>query len=280
MENLTFDDDLLIRQRPSGIDVDTTLAHFATVTYLVEPDVARSLIHPRFHLDLFESGGREFALLSVVPFMDQDFRFSKAPWLKWRFGQTNYRIYVTDSETGQHVAWFIGTSLDSITVNIPRFLWKLPWHKAEIEFDCMFDKDAQRYTKYRMNTKNSWADASVELTDTGNPPTELTGFDTLESGLVLLTHPRLGYYYLRDGRLGTYSIWHDRLEPSVGKVVSARFDLLDRLNLVDSSNVLNVHSVLIQNQTEFTIYLPPRRVLANPTQTKSPPMLADNLDTP
>jgi hypothetical protein len=91
METLRFSEDLLTRKRPTCIDVETTLAHFAIVTYLVDPHVAQSHIHPRFHLDLIEVGSREWALLSVVPFVDQDFRFSKAPWPKWRFGQTNYR---------------------------------------------------------------------------------------------------------------------------------------------------------------------------------------------
>ena len=260
IETLAFSDDLLSRKSPTGIDVDTTLAHFAIITYLVNPDAVRQQIHPRFHLDLIEVDGREWALLSVVPFVDQDFRFSKISWPKWRFGQTNYRIYVIDSETGAHVAWFIGTSLDSWTVSVPRHLWKLPWHRANIQFDCEFDTSAKRYTTYRMQTTNSWADAHVELTDTGNPPTELKGFDNLESGLVLLTHPRMGYYFRRDGKLGSYAIWHDRLQTTVGNVPTARFDLLDRLGIVEHGEIFNVHSVLIQNRTEFTIYLPPRIV--------------------
>lgn len=257
---LAFTGDLLCRQPPRGIDVDTTLAHFAIITCLVDPELVRPQIHPRFHLDLIEHEGREWALLSVVPFVDQDFRFVNVPWLKWRFGQTNYRVYVTDSETGEHVAWFIGTSLDSWTVSIPHYLWKLPWHRARIRFDCSFDADAQCYSTYRMQTSNSWADAEVELTDTGQPPTELTGFDDLETGLVILTHPRKGYYHRRDGRIGSYAIWHDRLQTTVGHVKTARFKLLERLGMVKAGEAPPIHSVLIQNQTEFTIYLPPRIV--------------------
>lgn len=258
METLAFNEDLLARPVPTGMDVDTTLAHFAIITYLVNPNLIRPQIHPRFQLDLIEIEGREWALLSVVPFVDQDFRFVKLPWPKWRFGQTNYRIYVTDIQTGAHVAWFIGTSLGSWTVSVPRYLWKLPWHRARIEFECEFDTESQRYKSYRMQTSNSWADAQVELADTGKPPTEFKGFDDLESGLVLLTHPRMGFFYRRDGQLGSYSIWHDRLRPTVGSVLSARFDLLDHLGIVESDETLNIHSVLIQNQTKFTIYLPPR----------------------
>ena len=260
MEPLTFSNELLSRRPPRGIDVDTTLSHFAIITILVEPEIARRHLHARFELDLIEINGQEWALVSVVPFVDQDFRFTRIPWLKWRFGQTNYRMYAKDTETGEHIAWFFGTSLNSWTVSVPRFLWKLPWHRARIEFDCVFDNSLQRYTTYRMQTTNSWADVEVDLTDTGEPPTELTGFDDLESGLVLLTHPRKGYFYRRDGHLGSYSIWHDRLQTTVGSVQSARFDLLTELGLVEPGEALHVHSVLMQYQTEFTIYLPPHRV--------------------
>jgi len=108
-----------------------------------------------------------------------------------------------------------------------------------------------------METKNSWADAFLELEDTGTTPTALKGFDDLETGLVLLTHSRQGYFYRRDGKLGSYSIWHDRLQTTVGRVIDANFSLLDNLELVNSGDISSIHSVLIQHQTEFTIYLPP-----------------------
>lgn len=95
MEPLAFNADLLTRQPPRGMDVDTALAHFAIITCLVDPDVARRHLHSRFELDLISVDGREWALVSVVPFVDQDFRFARIPRLKWRFGQTNYRMYVT-----------------------------------------------------------------------------------------------------------------------------------------------------------------------------------------
>ena len=257
MNPLTFTDELLARQPTSGIDVVTTLSHFAIVTYRVAPDVLRRHIHPRFEPDLIDCGGGEAALVSVVPFVDQDFRLARFPWLKGRFGQTNYRAYVTDTETGEHAVWFFGTSLDSPAVFVPRHLWKLPWHKASIRFDCEYDARLGRYRSYRMVTNNSWADALLELEDTGAAPSALDGFADLETGLVLLTHPRRGYYFRRDGRLGSYAIWHSRLRPTVGRVVEARFDLLNRLELVASGDVSSVHSVLMQHQTDFTIYLPP-----------------------
>jgi len=255
---LKFTLEILTRRPPSGLDVETTLAHFAVITYMVEPDALRAHVHRRFELDCITGpDGRQKGLVSVVPFMDQDFRFVRCPWPKWRFGQTNYRAYVTDTETGEHVAWFFGTVLDSVTVNVPRYAWKLPWHAARIRFDTEYDRQLERYTKYRMVTQSKWAPAELELTDTGTPPEDLLGFDDLESGLVLLTHPLHGYFYRRDGKLGSYSIWHDKLQTTVGQLSKASFPLLEQLGLVNDGDTANIHSVLMQVETEFVIYLPP-----------------------
>jgi len=262
MASLRFNAEMLSKIAPSGMDVQTTLAHFAIVTYMVDPDILRTHVHERFELDcITASDGSQMALISVVPFLDRDFRFVRMPWPKWSFGQTNYRAYVRDRVTGEHVVWFFGTSLASATVCIPRFVWKLPWYHAQIRFDTSYDNESHRYTKYRMVTQSKWAPAELDLTDTGEPVEHLPGFEELEAGLVTLTHPLTGYFYLRDGSLGSYSIWHDRLNLTRGEVVTARFPLLDTLGLVPTGDVSAIHSVMIQPETEFTIYLPPKAVM-------------------
>ncbi|MEO2048307.1 MAG: DUF2071 domain-containing protein [Pirellulales bacterium] len=258
MKRLQFEPGMLAKRPATGLDVETVLSHFAIITYLVEPDLLRTHMHPRFEPDCITSpdGGQQ-ALISVVPFVDRDFRFVRCPWPKWSFGQTNYRAYVTDTETGEHVAWFFGTSLASFTVNIPRFAWKLPWHNAQIRFQAQYDTNLGRYTEYRMTTRSEWAPAELELEDSGRPPRQLSGFPDLESGLVLLTHPMRGYFYRRDGKLGSYSIWHDQLQTTEGRVIRANFPLLQQLDLVQEGDISAIHSVLMQPETKFTIYLPP-----------------------
>jgi hypothetical protein len=165
---------------------------------------------------------------------------------------------VVDSETGRRLVWFFGTSLDSWSVVVPRYLWQLPWHRGRIRFDCELDSGGQRYERYRMTTRSDWAALELELEDSGLPVSELVGCDDLEAGLVILTHPLYGVFYRRNGSLGSYSIWHDRLQLSIGKCIRARFDLFDRLGVVPFADQLTPHSVLLQPRTEFTIYLPPR----------------------
>jgi len=103
-------------------DVTTTLADFAIITYAVDPTTLAALLPKEFAPEVFTlNEGRRVAFVSAVPFRDLDFRFNFAPWLKFRFGQTNYRAYVTYQ--GQRCVWFFGTSLATAWVLIPRYAW-------------------------------------------------------------------------------------------------------------------------------------------------------------
>lgn len=256
----SFTADLLTRPAVAGIDVEATLEHFSIVTYAVAPERVRPHVNPAFDLDCFQGPqGQPLVWVSMVPFEDQDFRFVAARWLKFRFGQTNYRTYVVDRSTGRRAVWFFGTTLDSLSVAIPRFAWKLPWHRGRIRFDCAYDTAAAKYSRYKMTTRGGWAPVDLELEDTGQPVSVVPGFADVEAGLVTLTHPLIGVFTRRDGHLGTYSIWHDRLQCTSGRIVAARIELFDRLGLVPYAEQAQPHSVLIQRRTEFTIYLPPKR---------------------
>lgn len=257
---LRFTDAHLTPPELSPLDVKTTLRHFALITYDVDAAALATHLHPKFDPFVTEIGGRRRALLSAVPFIDIDFRFVACPWPALSFGQTNYRAYVIDSETGEHAVWFFGTCVDSWTVLVPQRFWKLPWYRGRVRFDCDYDTDAARYRRYSMHTDSAWSPAEVELADTGEPVRRLDGFESMESALVILTHPLRGYYYRRDGLLGSYSVWHDKFDVTVGSCVKARFDLLEDLGLVSRTEQTRPHSVLIQHETEFTVQLPPRIV--------------------
>ena len=260
IDTLRFDSHHRPRPRLGGIDVVTDLAHFAIITWLVDPDVLRRHIHPRFEPVTIDLDGRTQGLVSVVPFFDEDFHFARFPRKTWAFPQTNYRAYVRDRLTGEHVVWFFATALDTPWITIPRNLWRLPWEPTAITFDVDYDETSERYRRYAMEATGEKTDALLELRDTGGPVESLAGFDDLESGLFLLTHPTKGYYYRRDGKLGSYTIWHERLELSTAEVETARFDLLARLGLVPRGDHARLHSAMVTRRTEFAIYLPPRVV--------------------
>ena len=263
IEDLRFTPRLLTKPFPRGLTVETTLQHFVIVTYWVDQSSLRRLIHSRFEPVCLAANGRsQRALVSVVTFLDRDFRFVACPYFKGSFGQTNYRAYVQDTETGEQAAWFFGTCLDSLSVVIPRYLWRLPWYRARMEFDCRYDQAAARYSTFNVSTQSHWAPARLAVEDSGEAPVELAGVSNLEAGLVLLTHPMRGYFFRRNGALGSYTIWHDRTLPTVGTIQEASYPLLQRLELVDDGDQRDIHSVLLQRNIDFTIYLPPSCVKA------------------
>jgi hypothetical protein len=252
-----FDAESLRRPVATGIDALTTLRHFSIITYAVPPARLRPLLHERFELDCIELDGVPRALLSVVPFEDQDFRAAALPSPRLRFGQTNYRIYIRD-RAGRRAVWFLGTVLGSWTVALPRHVWRLPWHYGRFVFKCEQDLRG-RYSSYFIETHSQWAPAHLELVHEPEAPLSFPGFPDMETALLVLTHPFMGYYTRRDGQLGTYSVWHDRLSPQAGRIHVARFGLLDRLGLVPLSEQSTPYSVLIQPTTEFLVRLPPQR---------------------
>jgi uncharacterized protein YqjF (DUF2071 family) len=257
-DRLTYERYLVDRPTPSGIDVVTELTHFAIVTYAVAPEAVQRLIHPRFAPDTVMVDGRPMALLSVVPFLDHDFCFAQFPLPRFHFGQTNYRIYVIDTLTGERAVWFLGTVLDSWSVAVPRILWRLPWHYGRIRFDCELVDG--HYRRYEMTTRSAWAASSLSLQEDTAGVFDFPGFPDEETALVVLTHPLTGYFLRRDGRLGTYRVWHDRLRMRPGRCLAARFDLLHTLGLVCREDQNRPHSVMLQPVTEFTIYLPPKAI--------------------
>ncbi|KGD66391.1 hypothetical protein Y5S_00058 [Alcanivorax nanhaiticus] len=256
-ETRKLEDYLTPRPKPKGIDVLCGLKHFAIITYAVPEERFEGLFPERFQLDTVEVAGQRMGLVSVVPFIDVDFTSAVFPFPKFTMGQTNYRIYIIDTETGERCVWFLGTTLDSWTLLVPRLLWNLPWHAGKVRFDCHLNKTTGLYEKYTMETSSSWAEASVELVQSEFDELEFPGFPDVESALVYLTHPLAGFYFRRDNRLGTYRVWHKALQVKPAKLKSANFKLLSNLGIVQESEQKSPYSVLIEPINEFTIYLPP-----------------------
>ncbi|MGB0833739.1 MAG: DUF2071 domain-containing protein [Psychrobium sp.] len=257
-ESREFKDYLTPRPKPSGIDVLCGLKHFAIITYGVPAERFNGMFPDRFELDTIDIDGQSFGLISVVPFIDVDFTSAVFPFPKFTMGQTNYRVYIIDKQTGERCVWFIGTTLDSWTLAVPRYLWNLPWHAGKVAFDCSLNISTGLYDRYCMQTQSEWAAAEVELKQSSDDKFEYSGFPNKESMLVYLTHPLTGFYYRRDGKLGTYSVWHKELAVNPARLESANFKLLSDLNLVTESEQQQPYSVLIEPINEFTIYLPPK----------------------
>ena len=190
-----------------------------------------------------------------MPFRDLDFRFAGLPWFKFSFGQTNYRAYV--KYEGTRCVWFFGTSLATPFVNIPRHVWQLPWHWAAMSFATQWQEG--RCRQYCLATQSSGANVELELTADSEPMGVLDGFSSEEQTAEVLTHPLTGYFYRRDGKVGRYSVWHERLQLSRATASRARFQLFEELGLITADTP--IHSALVQQATEFVVILPPQVVV-------------------
>jgi len=253
--------DRLSPRKPGLLDIGSPLLHFALITYAVPMERLRPHIPADlFDIPTFEIGGRSLALLSVVPFFDHGFRFRLFPFVRFHFAQTNYRVYVINKRTGEHCVWFFGTTLGGWPVHVSRWLWKIPWHHASYRWRCAYDAEQGRYSSFRYRARSKWADAKVHVTSTGREAGLLPGFATMDEQTLILTHPVDGFFYRTDGAVGTYSVSHDVLELTEGEPVDLRFDLLERLGVLTREEMQSPHSILITPQTNFHIYMPPKRL--------------------
>jgi hypothetical protein len=251
-----------LRPRGGPLLARTTLRHFALISYALPRErLAAHVPEERYEILEFPIGGERRALLSVVPFLDVDFRFPRlAPFVRSSFGQTNHRVYVRDRRTGEPMVWFLGTTLGSGIVAVPRQLWKLPWHRARYRFDCVYDEAHSRYARYAIEIESDWCGGTIELEDSGTSAAILEGFASLDEQILLLTHPVTGAFRRRDGRLGGYSIWHPEMRLSVARPRRLHFELYERLGLLSRAEMERPHSALLAREVEFDIHLPPRRL--------------------
>lgn len=142
------------RPKPTGIDVVYGLKHFSIITYVVPADRFKNIFPDRFKLDIIKMDGEEQVLISVAPFIDIDFISAVYSFTTFTMGQIHYRIYIIDTETGNRCVWFLGTTLDSWTLAVPRYLWSLPCHSTKMIFYCHFYDAAGRYIKYSVNAES------------------------------------------------------------------------------------------------------------------------------
>jgi hypothetical protein len=236
-------------------DAVTILRNFALVTFDVDPGALAATLPAGLQPEVRRlADGRERGFVSAVSFRDVDFRFRGFELSRASFNQTNYRAYVVGPD-GVRAVHFFETTLDSRLSVIPRRLWGMPWFPGRTVIEATWEGD--RCVSYRHTCDGERNRVDAELVGTADPIAAFDGFDDVESGAAVLTHPLGGFYRLPDGRLGRYSVWHERLRPTLGRAIRARYAVFERLGFVAPDQV--PHSVLLQPSIEFDVHLPPNR---------------------
>ena len=252
-----------LKRSPAGLlDARTTLRHFALINYAVSPDrLAEFIPADRFEVARFETNKGTKAFLSVVAFLDVDFIFLRlASGIKFTFYQTNHRAYVTEKKTRQPAVWFFGTNLGSRLVQIPRSLWKIPWHYTKYNVDCRFNQALNQYEKYSYNFESNWCRGQTEIRDTGEPISVMDGFASLDEMKLILTQPVQGFYRRLDDKLGTYQVWHKEMVCTKGISENLYFSLYEKIGLMSKDEMQQPHSIFLCPEVEFDVHLPPETV--------------------
>lgn len=237
------------RPRPRWYHAETELDDFAIVSYRVSVDTVARLLPAGFAPVRFTfSDGDSAALVSAVAFRDRDFHFRFCPQVGINCGQINYRTYVMAGD--RPGVWFFGTSLDHPVVAVPRWLWRMPWRRTRIEISAEWDATPARW-------KLAADDAHCDAVEQDAPPPQLDGFTGEDHWMTLLTHPTLGWFRSGDSHIGEYSVWHPPMRPRHFTALSARFEMFERLGLIEPESA--PHSILAQQQLHFDVHTPPRR---------------------
>lgn len=233
-----------IAARPTGrLRAETTLRWFTIVTYRADPRaLATAIGDARLVPELIDGD----ALVSAVHFLDTDFRFPGLPLGRWRFAQTNYRAYIRDRRTGEPGVWFFGTALDSPFVDLPRHLWRMPWHRTAHDLRIAADS-------WSWHCDDGWGACTADIIPDAGPVERLAGFTDLAEARLVLTHPVRGWYRRRDRLVGSYAIWHPAMEWRLGTALSVDHPVFARAGVAARS----LHSVLTTREIPFVIDLPP-----------------------
>jgi len=236
------------------LDLHVTLRHFAITSFAVPVEGLARYLPPGFTPEVLVLAEGERALVSAVSFLDVGMRFRLMPWPRFTCGQTNYRAYVRHA--GRRVAWFFATTLDSPLVLMPRLVWSMPWHRARMAFDVGWTGD--RCERYLLRTTGAVGAVELDVEGSAEPTGSLEGFRDEDETRIVLTHPTEGFFTRRGGGVATYAIWHAPLTMQRARPTRARFQLFEDLGLVQPDT--QPHSVLLQRETDYAIYLPPRRI--------------------
>jgi hypothetical protein len=232
------------RPAPRWHDVRAVFADLAITTFAVEPERLRTHLPDDCVPQVFALHDGRRALVSTVSFRARRFALHALPGLGPSFSQVNYRTYVTAG--GGPCVFFFGSVAPLAITLLPRYLWRLPWHRGRITLDADWREDA--CTRYAMTQRSPWGGAELRAVP-GPTLSALDGFASLEDGLVALTHPLVGYCQRQDGGRAIYRVWHDRLVMSPMDAEKARFEVLENLGLIAPGD--RPHSVLVCREAEF-----------------------------
>ncbi len=241
-----------------GVSVTAEWQHCSWLFYAVPAERVRALLPRSFEAAELTRRRRQFALLSVMSFVDRGHQSAEAAssgghgltGFCGAFEQTNYCLHAR--RQGEPCDWLLGLSLGSLSAIAPRRLWPLPWHLSAMAVNVDYARAAKRYRTYRVQTQSQWANARWEMSDTGWP---LDAACLAASGWSSsLPRERATYFTRRDGALGVYQTEFSPLTGTRAHLEFGQCDLLERLGLLTSEEASRPYLAALQPSFTCQIY--------------------------
>lgn len=223
---------------------EARLRHFSIVVYSTPAERARRILPKAFAPKEILIDGRPTTLISVISHLDLGSSIDRSP----SFEQTSYRISATLE--GREIHWLLGVSIGSLSALSARGLWLAPAHLGAMEFQISYCAPRRRYSRYRLSIQSRWENADWNLADADKP----LDHEPLGS---LLAHENFHDYFVgRDGVLGTRQIKFEAPHLQRGTLVSARSELLTRLELLSPDELSNPLLVGLANRLVYKFDAP------------------------
>ena len=135
--------------------------------------------------------GSQRALISAVPFRDDDFRMSSLPWLRLAFNQINYRASGSVSRRpGRLVLWNDAPRRPSSLSSGTHGGCHGTLRTSLLPLDGMTEFAPDDW----LDAGGAWGTASLRCVGTTQAMGRLDGFGDSEQTGLILTHPLRGYY--------------------------------------------------------------------------------------
>lgn len=225
------------------LSIRIDLENVIYISYRVPVPRIRHLIPDVLELN---SDADNMTYLSLVAMKCRRVRLNVMPWPRFDYYQLNVRIYVKDPETGDPAVYFFRSGVSQCIIPLMTRLAGIPWEKISFkmvpESPCEFRASGEWSGKLGLE---------IVSPEGGLPENTL---------IEHLTGPLMGFMG-SERSLRSFKISHRALQVLPAVLRKIDFPLPVKQEMIAANEIGRPDSVMMVPEAEFTVYLPPRRII-------------------
>jgi hypothetical protein len=234
--------------------VTMLLRNVVYISYLVPVSRVRPFV-PKIIKPAIVEEDRIF--VSVVLLQCMNVRLAYLPFPRFHYNQVNVRTYVIDPYTSNQGVYFLKSCVTSSFISLLTGVLGPSWEKGDFHYQALLN---EKTGLHAYNASGNWhGELTLEAEETGIEPEDLSPFIDTESAINYLLRPLIGFYG-KQGYVGRFEIGHPHLKPFTIQVHNFSCELLQTMDLIRKEEIGKPHSTLLVSESNFDIYLPPRRI--------------------